>query len=370
MNRFIIILILLSANIRLFAQEIIYKPVFIDQCTDSLTENPFWWISDSDCNSYNLTDFTSTDVRLPKLGEYYLNLEIGEEPEIINIDKYGEIVDTFYTKRVQLAIWVSNPPHSEFFDCDSLANGHVTDFYYNGNIRLIGNFSNGQPIDTLKKYYRSGVMQELYIPNKRHRQQIYYYKNGQIRSDYNYSKKYSKEYYESGELKKEEFWNRKYHTEKFEYYKNGQLKLKEYKKIQIRYFSNGLISNQTTRKEVLILERIFTKYGTPWFEYKCDFSDSLGNKLAFVQYGGNSFTLGNFPDSLSQIKDYQFDKILLFKNGQEFNKVDFKYEKEGADYVKKLILYEKKGDIWVEKEITTANNVYKILASHLKFNAL
>lgn len=370
MNRFIIILVLISANFRLFAQEILYKPVFIDQCTDSLAENPFWWISDSDCNSYNLTDFTSTSVRLPKLGKYYLNLEIGEEPEIINISKFGETVDTFYTKRVQLTIWMSNPPHSEFFDCDSLANGQVTDFYYNGNIRLTSDFSNGQPIDTLKKYYRSGVMQELYIPNKRHRQQIYYYNNGQIRNDYNYSKKYSKEYYESGELKKEEFWNRKYHTEKFEYYKSGQLKLKEHKKNQIRYFSNGLTSNQTTRREVLILERIFTKYGTPWFEYKCDFSDSLGNKLAFVQYGGNSFTLGNYPDSLSQIKDYQFEEILLYKNGQEFNKVDFKYEKEGTDYVKKLILYEKKGDIWIEKEITTANNVYKILASHLKFNTL
>jgi len=370
MNRFIIILVLISANFRLFAQEIIYKPVFIDQCTDSLAENPFWWLSDSDCNSYNLTDFASTSVYLPKLGKYFLNLEIGEEPEIISIDKYGETIDTFYTKRVQLAIYVSNPPHSEFFDCDSLANGPVTDLYYNGNIRLTGYFSNGQPIDTLKKYYRSGVMQELYIPHKRHRQQIYYYQNGQIRTDYNFAKRYSKDYYESGELKKEESWNRKYHTEKFEYYKNGQLKLNENRKTQIRYFSNGLIKNQTTRKEVLILEKIFTKYGTPWFEYQCNLSDSLGNKQALIKYGGNSFTLGYFPDSISQIKEYQFEEILLYKNGQEIKKVDFKYEKDGTDYVRKLILFERKDDIWIEKEITTANNVYKILASHLKFNAL
>lgn len=371
MKRFIIILVLIFTSFRLFAQEITYKPVFIDQCKDSLVQNSLWWISDSNYTSYNLVDHSSTSVILPKLGKYFLNLEIGEEPEIINIEKYGETIDTFYTKRVHFPMYINKPLYSSFLDCDSWANGLVTDFYYNGNIRLTCNFSNGKPIDSLKKYYSSGVMQELYIPFLKHRQHIFYYKNGQIRIDYNSAKRYSKEYFESGELKKEEFWNRKYHTKKkHEYYKNGQLKHNEHKKCQIRYFSNGFIKNQTTRKEVLILERIFTKYGTPWFDYQCNLWDSLGNKLAFIQYSGFMFPSGNFPDSISQIKEYQFNEILLYKNGQELIKVGFTIEKEGSDFIDKLIIYEKKDDIWIEKEITTVNNVYKILERHLQSNAL
>ena len=118
---------------------------------------------------------------LPSFGEYQLHLEIGEEPEIINIQKYGLNTDTFYIKRVNLAVYASNPPHSEFFDCNKLANGAITDYYYNGSIRLTSNFKNGQPIDTLKRYYRNGMTQEVYIPQKRKRQQIYYFKNGNIK---------------------------------------------------------------------------------------------------------------------------------------------------------------------------------------------
>lgn len=363
-------MVLISLSFRLFAQEIIYRPVFIDQCKDSISESRFWLISDSNGNYYTLNSFASTSVYLPKLGKYFLHLEIEEEPEIISIEKYGETIDTFYTERVQLVIYVSNPPHSEFLDCGSLANGQVIDFYYNGNIRLTGDFLNGQPIDTLKKFYRSGIIQELYIPNKRHRQKINYYKNGQIQTNYNFAKRYRKDYYESGELKKETSWNRKYQTEKFEYYKNGQIKLKENRKTQIGYFSNGLIKNQTTRKKVLKLEKIFTKYGTPLFEYQCNLFDSVGNKIAFIQYWGDSFNYRNYPDSITQINKNQFGEILLYKNGKAINKVDFKYEKNGGDYVKKLILYEMENDVWIEKDITAANNVFKILASHLKSNAL
>ncbi len=356
-------------SFRLFAQDIIYKPVFISQCTDSLAESPLLFISDSDGNHYKPVHFSTTNTYLPKLGKYSLYLAQWE-PEIINIDKYGETVDTFYTERIQFSVHMSNPPHSEFIDCGSLANGKVTDVYYNGNIRLTSNFSNGQPIDTLKKYYRSGIMQELYIPQKRHKQHIHYYRNGQIWTDYNYAKRYSEEYYESGELKKRTKWNRKFHKEKFEYYKNGQIKIKENKKNQTRYFSNGLIKNQTTRKEVQKLKKILSRNRTPWFEYQCNILDSLGNKLAFIQYRGINFGYGNYPDSISQIRDYQFKKVLLYKNGQEINKFYFKFEKEGTSYVTKMILYKKKDDVWIETEITTANNIYKTLVSHLKYNAL
>ena len=37
---------------------------------------------------------------------------------------------------------------------------------------------------------------------------------------------------------------------------------------QIKYDSIGNVIQLSNRKEVLIFERIFTKYGSPWYEYQ------------------------------------------------------------------------------------------------------
>lgn len=366
MNRILLMLILLLIGNSIKAQKIYYKPVFISQCHDSIVSNIFWYVHDSEGNVYNLENFSSKGVLLPKVGKYFLNIDFDEEPQVINIKTKGETIDTLYAKRVELAIYVSNPPHSEFFDCDSLANGKLQDYYYNGKIRLSGAFKNGQPIDTLKKYYDTGEIKEIYIPHKRKRQQLNFFRNGKIRLDYNYSKKYLKDYYETGELKKTETWKRRYQHKKQEYYKSGKIKLIEDNKSQVRYFSNGTIKNQTTRKEVMVLRRIFSKNNSRWYDYKSNLFNSLGNKVAYIQYGGDNFNYQYFPDSISQIKSFQFKKIIIYKNGQETQKIDFKYVQEAGNYTRKLTLYEKKKEFWTEIKTIAADNIYKILAQSLQ----
>jgi len=348
MIRLLSILLIISFSFGLKAQRIIYKPVFIDQCTDSVAKDFYWYIADCDSTIYNLDNLSSNGVYLPKIGKYLLYLDFGEDPEELEIKSNGTRIDTFFTERVKLARYVSNPPYSEFYDCAKLANGKITDYYYKGNIRLTGTFKAGQPVDTLKRFYRSGVMQELFIPTKRKRQQIFFYKNGNIKTDYNFAKNSSQEYYESGKIKKVEKWRRR-HTEKVEYYKSGNIKLQENKKSQTRYYSNGIIQIQTTRKEVMILERIFTKYGSPWYEYKCNLFDSSGNMVAFFQYGGSNFSYGYyFPENISEIEDYQFEKIAFYKNGDKIQSFDFfKLDDEREEYraIQLLLKIEKENSL-------------------------
>ena len=66
----------------------------------------------------------------------------------------------------------------------------ITDYYSSGKIRAIGYFENGQLSDTLKKYDKEGILTEIEIPYKKGNRLLHYYKDGQIKVDVNYWKKY------------------------------------------------------------------------------------------------------------------------------------------------------------------------------------
>jgi len=352
------------------AQKIIYKPVFIDQCTDSIAGEQLWRISDSTRTLFVHMNFISNEAYLPEFGRYYLFYGFGEDPKILDINTYGIIIDTLYTMRIRSAVLISNPPSSHFLDCNGLANGRVIDYYCNGMIRLKGSFSNGQPIDTIHEFYRSGGLKELYVPKKNHIRRILYYENGQIKSDFNASKKYSKEYYDSGELMTSEKWKRNYHTRKVEFYKNGHIKLEESQRLQKRYSSNGFLESHTTRKEVFRIARLFYKYGTNRFKYQYIKFDSSGNKLVYIKYRGGGYPGGYFPDNITLIDADEFKEILIYRDGKEFQMIKFEYQKDGDVFVKKLILFEKNNDVWVEKETMNTTDVYNLLSSHLNNYAL
>lgn len=311
------------------SQEIKYKAIFINQCTKEVSNEVFWWISDMNSNHYNQVDYNENTIALPTLGKYKIHFGNEQDSKLINIEKFGISKDTFFTNRITLANYVSNPPFSEYFDCDNLANGIIEDYFYNGDLRLNGKFLNGQPIDTLRKYYRNGKIKELYIPQKNKKQHITYFENGNIKADYNFKKKYKKEYYVSGEIKKTENWNRKFNTEKIEYYLNGQKKIEENNTKQTEYFLNGNLKSQCTRKEVSKLKRIFSKYKNRWYEYQCYKFDSLGNKIAFIKFYGNNFSNWNiYPENLTEIKASQFSTIIIYENGKINKSVDFSTESQ------------------------------------------
>ena len=321
-----LIIVLLSFTKFIYSQEIIFKPVFINQCTKEVSNEVFWWITDEDSIYYNNPNLDL--IVLPSLGKYMIHFGNDEDSMLIKIDQFGVRQDTFYTKRISLSHYVSNPPVSEYYDCKNLANGTVSDYFYNGNLRIKGSFINGQPIDTLKKYYSNGLIRELFIPYKNSNQHILFYENGNIKTDNNFKKKYKTEFYESGEKKMIVEWKRKFNYIRVGYYKSGQKSLEENNKKQTKYFSNGNIKSHFTRKEVSKFKRIFSNDNNRWFEYHCNLYNSLGNKIAYIKFKGNVFSDWNiFPENLSEINETQFETIIIFENNQISITVDFNVEK-------------------------------------------
>ena len=218
-NKFFLIFFL--STIILHAQEIIYKPIFINQCTNEEDKTVIWDVIDLKQKKSLKKEPFDTEVLLPSLGAFQLVYDF-YDPEPIKIEKTGTTTDTIYLEKLKLSVAISNPPFSEYIVCNTLANGRITDYYSNGKIRVTGIFEEGQLTDTLKKYDKEGVLTKLQIPNKKGNRLLDYYKDGKIKVDLNYRKKYKKFYYESGKLAEYETWQGKW---KFvSYFENGTLK--------------------------------------------------------------------------------------------------------------------------------------------------
>lgn len=350
---FYLLLFNLNASI---GQEIIFKPVFINQCEHYEDHSVFWLLYDS-TQIYNLQDYNQNQVKLPDLGVYFLELELGKPLIRIEITSYGIQQDTFFTPKIELAQYISNPPHSEFFNCDSLINGFAIDNYYNGNIRLEGHFKNGQPLDTLKQYYRTGAILEMNILNKKNRQYLDYYRNGQVKSHYHVNKRYHKKYYKDGQIYIDKTWNRRFHVSESEYFDNGSLKVSSSPSEKLVFLKNGALQAKHTRKKRALLKT------SQWCDYTWEIFDSLEHKTAQIEYGSNGFSSGFYPDSIKQIDYYLFNKVVTYKNNKKAYKVVMSYVKENDKYARKLILYKWEEDQWKEIRKVPDTKIFDLLES-------
>ncbi len=340
-----------------------YNPIFINQCTNELENGVFWYLTDSS-KAYGMENFESKPIELPKAGLYNLYVNFDNPPITVEITSNKVNRDTIFLKKLELAIYISNPPHSEYFDCGNLANGEITDFYANGNLRTKGTFKDGQPIDTLFEYHRNGKLSELFIPRKKQKK-ITYFSNGQMKSIYDTKKKYEKEYYLNGQLKKEEFWNRK-HIKTTEYNESGNVIKTKNKKEQKKFNKNGIVIEKIRRKEILVFDRIFAKNkydhnNNRFYKYKWDTFDNNGIIKRRIIFNSHGFLMSPFPDSLKQIDELLFEKILFYKKGKESKKIELNYVFENNDAIKKMFVFRKEENKWIKEKTTTANNVYQQL---------
>jgi len=349
-----ILLFILSQTI--FGQTT-YEPIFINQCTKKSENGVIWYLADS-TKVYGMENPESKPIKLPKAGLYKLYINFDNPPITVEITSNKTNRDTIFLKKLDLAIYVSNPPHSEYFDCGKLANGKIVDFYSNGNLRTKGIFKNGQPIDTLFDYHRNSKLSELFIPRKKWKK-ITYFDNGQLKSIYDTKKRFEKEYYRNGQLKKEEFWNRKYISNSTEYDENGKVVKIKNKKEQKKFNKRGIVIEKIRRKEILVFDRIFakTKYerNNKFYEYKWDTFDKNGTIKRRIIFNSNGFLTSPFPDSLQQIDKYLFEKIVHYENGKELKKIELNYVFENNEAIKKMFVFRKEEDEWIKEKTTTAN---------------
>ena len=247
----IILLFLLFGNLGLSAQTVQYEPIFINQRTHEIDTFIFFTILDQNYNEITWNKFPNNIVELADTGMYKMDLGLGDMTFDIHIDNYGYFSDTFNAPIYRLSHHISNPPKTDYYCGENLweclCNGLLIDYYYNGNIHLIGTFRNGQPIDTLKEYYENGDIRFIgyYSPNKYVQKKPYrvlyrwykvFDKEGKCTEEYN-NKRADTLYYPNGKLRYIlDHINRHNYQE---YYENGNPKIITTKRSEKEYRENG-----------------------------------------------------------------------------------------------------------------------------------
>ncbi|WP_445711478.1 toxin-antitoxin system YwqK family antitoxin [Flavobacterium sp.] len=355
-------LFFLLGNMTLHAQEIIYKPIFINQCTNEEEKNVIWDIIDLKQKKFLKKEPFDVEVLLPSLGVYELiyNINVSER---IEIKKTETTTDTVFLEKLKLSVAISNPPFSEYIVCNTLANGRVTDYYSNGKIRAIGTFENGQLTDTLKKYDNEGVLTELQIPNKKGNRLLDYYKDGKIKVDLNYRKKQKKIYYESGKLAEYKSWKGK--IKLVSYFENGTLKRLRSPKKQEIFSKKEILVDIITRKEILKIERLFSFHRKDknhrYYEYHWVHHDKKGAKKHEIVYYESNYSVFDFPDSIQQINQTSFDIVTFYKESIPYKKIEAIYLNEENNYSKQLIVYRKENEDWIEEERHSIDTIYSLI---------
>lgn len=265
-------LLLISTNI--FAQEILFEPVFFDQCTAEKASYVDYYVTDSSA-TYPSKRNTKYLI-LPKKGTYWLYIKGQNYDELpMKLTLENEMnVDSFYsTRRMEFNhscqrlcqdIFDKKPENfigkynSHYKLCDkTISNKLMFDLYFNDELRIIGAFNeNGQPIDTLKKYYNTGALAELAIYNSEAKPQLLlsYYENGILKTKLDFVTGEKQMNYPSGSEKlKRKFKVSSYN--KFgegldtlkKYYDSGALReliaydLKNQPQLILSYYENGLV---------------------------------------------------------------------------------------------------------------------------------
>ncbi len=343
MRSFTFVLSFFFSNL-IFGQ-ITFEPTFINQCSNKIDNNPLWVIkSFTDSNWHWPDSNNSNQATLPKPGKYGIYIDF-DDPIEFTVDKTGIVKDTFLIKRLVHKVYSSNTP-SNYFDCDSIANGKITDYYYNGITRMKGTFENGQLTDSLFSYAKSGQLTEVFIPKKKGWKKLNYFKNDKLKSEENYSKK------NKSALK--------------EYFPNGKMKRNQnHKKLEI-YNQNKVIIEKMTRKEILVFERVFKKkkHGSEkFYEYKWESFDDRGIIKRKIIFDSDHFDTSPFPDSVQQIDDFLFEKIIFYFNGKEFKKVELELEDKNS-LSRKLVVYRKEEEKWTREKTTSINKVHKMIENY------
>jgi antitoxin component YwqK of YwqJK toxin-antitoxin module len=211
-------------------------------------------------------------IQLPDTGFYKVYIyENGETAtSLIEIKDSGLYTYTFEEDKIIFRCL--GDPGCFYYNCDSLANGYLEDYYSNGNIKIRGNFVNGKEKDSLVTFYQNGITKTRYLLFSKRRVRYYFDSASHLISidQYTHFHEWSivyrgptynhrKEYFPNGDIKSNQFLidDEPYRIKEF--YENGNVKIKQTKKSRTEYSENGNVK---------------TKYN--WSYKKAEFEDEKG----------------------------------------------------------------------------------------------
>ena len=344
----------------LTAQKVQYKTVFMDPCTGQLAENQFFYLVGKDTVfiEHNTLYFNEEPITfaLPDTGKYLLKVGLFNNERFdsadVYIKSYGLTVDTFELYRFFGAFSCVGPCF-DYYDCDSLCNGFVIDYYKNGKPRIVGTFNKGNPVDSLLEYYPSGQVYHSWYPKTEGEITTYYLLNGTLEKSwegYGSCVKYST-YHENGQLESESV-NYKIEVSRSSkntckelsrsFDENGVLMSED----KGNYFYTYFLDGSWKSKYRIIKKSMFFRKIRYW-KHRKFVQPEWKSKLIQRSKDGLYLAKFDFWDA-SANEEYLRDlsQIRIYKNKKLYQKIDYEYEKVVAESQIFVCYYERKGGKW------------------------
>ena len=254
-----------------------------------------------------------------------------------------------------------------YWDCSEPANGTFIDLYRDGNIRMKGNFKNGQATDSLFSYYRSGQLSELIIHGIDGKT-INYFKSGQLKSLHEHNNRHIYEFYPNGQVKKELYWRKSQLSREKEYFRNGTLKAKNNFKVMKSYDVTGDLLDKVELLKSSFVFKILSKgvyereipfVGYKWMSY--DKNGKIKSKIYLTYY---KYGIWSVPKDLETIDYIHYDKIIFYKHGNEDVKIECNFVEDNDEDVRKNFVYKKEGGEWVEEMVAEEERIYELIRKY------
>ncbi|WP_303917899.1 hypothetical protein [Draconibacterium sediminis] len=238
-------------TLNLYSQDIKYQLIVKDTCNNTNEVHYSYWIYQ---DTTELQEFTQPQVDwingysiLKDTGTYYLSqgyywgIPDRNPFHKVQIPEFRIYIDTIILEPLQEVFHYNyNPAWTEYLCCGEPCNGLESSFYENGNLKMKGEFINGQPIGDLTKYYYSGELREKNTFHKNSRIYRYFDLNGNLIKRYSEKRSNSYPYWLNEKI--EYFDSSGFPIEIVEY-KNGDIKRK------IKYKSKGIKQYETKRNQ-------------------------------------------------------------------------------------------------------------------------
>ncbi len=320
--------------------EYLYSIKFLKCCNEPTHHDPKWSLR---CSNKVIYQPENHQIIVPDTGQYFLISSIYDNQPIPIKIKRNLQVDTVFLKclNIERSENLANKRHWEsapiYTTCAGRINSTYKEYFPDGVLRLVGNFSNGLLIDSLIEYYHSGVVKSkvkkdkttykhwVYYPNgaiknrsqydlkKRKRYQFYEYNEfGKLLTETDYSKKYSYIYYETGTFKTTNPGRR------FESYfiVNDSIRYQYKKGIETTYYSSGKKKFEFSSKPLFWMDRFKGSKENIEYVYRLQVfhDDSANVKIQEVRFLSRN-EISIYRSGLFKLEIADASSITFYKNG-------------------------------------------------------
>lgn len=339
--------------------QISYTPIFLDSCSYHVTPCN-WYLTDQE-NRYDPIDFDLMHVIVPKSGTYQLGSNLNSATYAVVIPNEAIVIDTFYVSRLQFTLYYG---YTEYYYCDTLANGELSGYYPNGQLKISGISEGGLPVSNVNEYYPSGNVLSTTIPNEKGVHYIRYYENGQIKVDHNTKKGRSILYFENGRMASKSTYDHSALSKEFSFYESGQPRSIRRKRLYQHYDVDGRLTEEIERKRIgngrsLIPynkdEERPTFYDYTWRSY-----DSTGTMSRIIYFSESDFLQPPLFPNFANIPENRFEKIVFYKDAAPHIMI-LNPDPIYSSLKNKLIIYENLDGVWFETKRITVDQIYELI---------